>query len=224
MKKIGVLIPTRGDRVEFLEHARRQIDLQTLQPDAVVVMDFSPEDGKPDITKRVRMGYDKLTEIGVDIVVIQEDDDWYLPSYFQLINDLFHEGIDLVGFNNTIYYHLGCARYKKMTHNTHSSLFQTAIRAGLDIRWPYDDEVFLDIELWRNKHLNRELHRIESGCIGIKHGVGKTGGRGHDPDFYKGTPDNIRLFDDPEMSFLKESAGDQFDFYLQMREKLLSLA
>lgn len=211
--KIGVLIPTRGDRPGFIEQARAMIDCQTLQPDAVVVIDFPPEDSKPDITKRVRMGYDKLTEIGVDIVVVLEDDDYYQPGYLQLMHNLFVNGADLIGFNNTIYYHLGCRRYRKMVHNTHSSLFQTAIRAGLDIRWPYDDEVFLDIELWRNKHLKRELHRLETGCVGIKHGIGKTGGRGHDQNFYAGTPDNVRLFDDPEMLLLKEQAGDHFEFY-----------
>jgi glycosyltransferase involved in cell wall biosynthesis len=210
---IGVLIPTRGDRPGFIEQARVMIDYQTLRPDAVVVMDFPPEDNKPDITKRVRMGYDKLTEIGIDIVVIWEDDDYYHPGYLQLIHELFENGADLIGFDNTVYYHIGAKRYKRMNHNTHSSLFQTSIRAGLDIKWPYDDEVFLDIELWRNKHLKRELHRFESGCLGVKHGIGKTGGRGHNQQFYAGTPDNVRLFDDPEMKWLKEMTGEHFEFY-----------
>lgn len=211
--KIGVLIPTRGDREKFLEHSKRQVEMQSVHPEFMIVVDHEPESEKPDITQRVRIGYEKLTEMGADIVVIIEDDDAYHPDYLKLVSGLFEGGADLIGFNNTIYYHLGARKYKKLLHNTHSSLFQTSIRAGLDIRWPYDDEVFLDIELWRNKHLKRELHQVETGCIGIKHGVGKTGGRGHNPEFYKGMADNKTLFDDPSMEFLKAATGDQFGFY-----------
>lgn len=39
--KIGVIIPTRSEeRKQFLEHAKWQIQRQTLQPDIVLLVDY----------------------------------------------------------------------------------------------------------------------------------------------------------------------------------------
>jgi hypothetical protein len=44
--KLGVLIPTRGDRAKFLSQAKNLLSKQTLKPDEINIVDFKPSDEK----------------------------------------------------------------------------------------------------------------------------------------------------------------------------------
>ena len=68
--KLGVLIPTRGDRSKFLSQAKNLLSKQTLKPDEINIVDFKPSDEKKDITKRYRIGCEQLfNEKKCDLVI-----------------------------------------------------------------------------------------------------------------------------------------------------------
>lgn len=172
--KITCIIPTRGDRPGFVEQARRQIARQSRIPDEVIVVE-----NETGVTGNVRAGYEKVAH---GLVQIWEDDDLYGRSYLETIEREWQPGFDLIGFEQTMYYHLFRNEWKIMTHPGRASLFQTAIRAGLDISWPDDSENFLDLKLWQMPGLRKRLIR-GYGAVGIKHGIGKTGGSAHKEGF-----------------------------------------
>ena len=75
--KIGLCIPTRGDRPQFLKVCKNLIQRQTVQPDEIYFVDFPGQAGVKDITLRYRKGLEELTKRGCDIALLWEDDDWY---------------------------------------------------------------------------------------------------------------------------------------------------
>ena len=75
--KIGVICPTRGDRPVFMEQFHRMLSRQTLQPDVVEIVDYSAISDECDITRRYITGYHRLRKLGLDVIVILEDDDFY---------------------------------------------------------------------------------------------------------------------------------------------------
>ena len=84
--KIGVLIPTRGDRVKFLAQANKLLSKQTMKPHEVNIVNFKPSDGNKDITKRYRVGCNQLfNEKKCDLVIFWEDDDWYSNDYIETV-------------------------------------------------------------------------------------------------------------------------------------------
>jgi serine/threonine protein kinase len=60
--KIGVLIPTRGDRGDLLAHAKWLLGRQTIQPHELMIVDYPPISDDYDITPRYRYGCEKLFE------------------------------------------------------------------------------------------------------------------------------------------------------------------
>ena len=105
--RIGIILPTRGDRSEFLEHAKKMIAYQTKQPDHVEIIVGEPESEYPDITYRYKTGYERLKN-KCDLIFAWEDDDWYSPDYLQtMINFWVQAGKpELIGLNSIIYYHI----------------------------------------------------------------------------------------------------------------------
>lgn len=180
--KIGVLIPTRGDRKDFLLFAMKQIARQTKQPDEIFIMDEIPKSEKPDITYRYRVGFNELVKRGCDLMFAWEDDDYYHENYIQLMSsDWFNHGKpDLMGLRHTTYYNIITQKYLYMEHG-HSSMFSTAIsKEGVKkIQWGDDNYSFTDIVIWKQKDLTKLLMKIPGIAIGIKHGVGLCGGGGH---------------------------------------------
>src|SRR5258708_4759741 len=111
--KTGCLIPTRGDRPEFLKFALSQIERQTEKPHKILVIDSPPQSDKPDITFRYRTGCEQLEKEGCDLFVFWEDDDWYSKDYLSKIKVfwLLNNKPDLIGIDSTIYYNIITNKY-----------------------------------------------------------------------------------------------------------------
>lgn len=171
------ITPDRGDRPELLEFCKHQISRMTTKPDHSYFISYPPRSADVDLVQRIREGI-RLAELdGFDMVFILENDDFYPADYFVDMPDM-----DFVGDDKTIYYHIGNRTYQEWSHPRRASLFTTGfkISAIKDFKWIPDNERFLDISLWRfNVNAHKPVIWHDSGAIGIKHGIGLCGGRGH---------------------------------------------
>jgi hypothetical protein len=196
--KVGVLIPDRNDRPDFLFHCWRMLKKQTLQPDHIELVNDAPLSEKCDITYRYRVGYDRMRAKNLDVIAFIENDDWYSPHYLETMVAQWAKAgkPDLFGTIYTIYFNVRIWKYLTMHHQDRASAMNTLIKPDLKINWPVDDEPFTDMHLWiNNLHLKKKVWRPEKHLsIGIKHGIGKTGGAMHLTKLYSydrvGKPDN----------------------------------
>lgn len=175
--KFATITPTRGDRPELLEFCNYQLNRMERKPNASFFIEHKPENNKVDLVYRVVLGLQEAVLSGVDFVFIIEDDDYYDPTYFNHIPDA-----DFIGEQNTIYHNLRNKTYQNYAHPGRSSLFTTGFKiSALDgFKWPHDQERFLDIALWRYANdSKKKIAYRETGAIGIKHGTGLCGGKGH---------------------------------------------
>lgn len=204
------ITPTRGDREDFV----CQLDLNRLriwESDKLIslVPNYPPKSNGFDLTQRVREGY---FSTNADSFSIIEDDDYYPLNYIDIVTEKLKH-YDVVGFDWTYYYHIGTKRWKKMHHPGRSSLFTTSFRSDClnDFKWPADDYLFLDIKMW--EHFKKKRFSVywvsEKECrpIGIKHGIGKTGGIGH-------THSHAFPNHDPNMGWLRQRVDQEsLEFY-----------
>lgn len=182
--KIGVIIPTRGDRNQLLDFALKQLDKQTVKPDLIEIVNDKPTSGDKDITKRYRIGFERIIAKGADVIFLIEDDDYYSPFYIETMMENWNKNgnPNIFGIGETIYYHLALRGYNKTAHAGRASAFTTMItKEGiLNMIWPKDNYAFTDIEFW--KHIQGKTF-IPTGtlAIGIKgHKNGTVfGGMGH---------------------------------------------
>ena len=183
--KVGVLIPDRGDRPELLSNCLRMMEAQLLKPHIIELVNDPPKDDQGDITKRYRLGYERLRGRGLDVIAFIENDDWYSPNYLQkMVNNWIANGKPaLFGTNSTIYFHLMLQRYFTMDHDDRSSAMNTLIKPDMKFHWCPDNEPYTDIYLWTGlkiKITNKYIYGPGSIIsIGMKHGIGKCGGRSH---------------------------------------------
>ena len=173
------ITPSRGDRPHFLEFCKHQLGRMTLKPDKSYFIDYPPKDDRKDLIPRIKKGIELAKADGFDNVYIVEDDDWYPPYYFELMELTG----DFVGCDRSLYYNLSNRTYEYLHHPSHSSLYCTGfkISALKDFQWPESQAIFLDLKLWRYaKRQNKKvsLHQDTVG-VSIKHGIGVTGGSGH---------------------------------------------
>lgn len=178
--KLAILIIHRGDRPYFHENLVRMIQAQTLQPDHIEDIGHKPENDDCDITKRYRLGYERLSGKGFDLIAFMEVDDWYSPVYLESMVRKW-ESIgkpQLFGTSHTIYYHLLLKKHYTMEHFFRSSAMNTLIKPDMEIQWCNDKDPYTDVHLWRIMH-GRVFQPDPLISLGIKHGVGKSGGKGH---------------------------------------------
>lgn len=205
MEPFAVIIPDRSDRPDFLKFCFHQLSRMTIKPDMVYLIDRPPIDMRTkDLIGRIKEGVESAKADGFDKVYIIENDDYYAPDYFE---KMAFDG-DFVGLRNTIYYHIGNRTYENLTH-AHSSLCFTGFRISAlnQFRWPEPTAIFLDIKLWNYAFRNKKNIRFVQQFVGvgIKHGVGLSGGSGHRRTF----PNK-----DPEMRYLQSLVDpDAFKFY-----------
>jgi hypothetical protein len=209
---IGVIIPDRGDRPKFLRNCLRMMRRQTVKADIICLHNEETKNDICDITKRYREAYSVISYLahGVDIIALMENDDYYHPDYLKTMIDawLEHGKPDIIGTGSTIYYHIKLNRWFKMIHPHRSCAMSTLIRPGLKFDWCLDHDPFTDAHLYKvikNKVIFTPEKLI---CMGIKHGVGKCGGRSH--------VDMLQRYqnDDPEKEFLKKHLDpESFKFY-----------
>ncbi len=175
--KFATITPTRGDRTELLEFCKYQLGRMEVKPTESYFIDYPPNGNGFDLVVRVKEGVSWAKRDGFDLVFIIEDDDAYDPTYFNHIPDA-----DFIGEQNTIYHNLRNKTYQNYAHPGRSSLFTTGFKiSALDgFKWPHDQERFLDIALWRYANdSKKKIAYRETGAIGIKHGTGLCGGKGH---------------------------------------------
>lgn len=213
--KIGIIIPDRQDRPELLQNCLSMMAAQTLQPDQICVADWPAISNDCDITWRYRSAYTYFEDI-VDVILFIENDDYYSPDYIQTMIDqwTFHGKPEIFGTNYTIYYHIGILKWCQLDHFKRASAMNTLIVPKIHIKWPADNEPYTDMYLWRQ--LNGITFRPKKIIsIGIKHGMGKSGGHYHTTKLERYSND------DPKMSFLeKNMCENSFLFYKQLHEKI----
>lgn len=185
--KIGIIIPTRGDRRRLLDNSLRMLKAQTFKNWDLEIIDYAPKSNDVDITPRYRDGYNRFRNRDFDLIALWEDDDFYAPEYLETMIaawQRFHKPA-LFGTCYTIYYHILIRRYFTMEHHQRASAMNTFIKPDLDIKWPVDIEPFLDMHLWSGAcgitgNMSRIVFKPEKIIsVGCKHGIGKTIGGGN---------------------------------------------
>lgn len=209
--KVAIIVPYRNDRPLFLDNLLRMLKAQTFQNFFVVLMNEEPISNDKDITWRYRKGYEATKGKNYDAVFFMEVDDWYSPNYLQTMLHAWiaHGQPVIFGTDYTIYYHLGINKWFTMNHTRRSSAMSTIIKPNLDIEWCADNDPYTDVHLWklfRGQHATFKPNKHI--CLGIKHGVGLTGGRNHTDFMHR------YINDDSDKSFLREHMdNDSFAFY-----------
>lgn len=214
MTKVAVLIISRGsERKQFLDFARKQISKQTRQPDTVLVIDHPPINDKPDITARYKMGYDILSQQGFELIVPFEDDDYYSTSYLDIMVRAWEAcgKPDIFGSNTTVYYHLFNQVYTEINHPGRASMCCTLIKAGLEITWNRPEYKFADLTLWQQ--FKGKTFPAKDIHLGIKHGIGLSGGVGHKTTFFMNTPYEKSLHDTNYNYLRAHTTPEAFNFY-----------
>lgn len=214
--KIGVIIPTKNRSV-FLEQAKKMLKEQTLQPDQVEIIDDKSPYEDCDIGWRYKLGIERTKNC--DFVVFWEDDDYYHSNYIKILFSLWRRNrTSLIGFRETIFYHLQIRKATIINHPNHSSMFCMGIGKGREIFDKIkDQERFVDLFLTQN--LKGFYERRLDFAIGIKHGIGEVGMKaGHDPGniiYHKNLNRNhrSRIFDDSNHAILKSATGKHYEFY-----------
>jgi glycosyltransferase involved in cell wall biosynthesis len=199
--KVGALIPTQGNRPNFLAQcvqyvARQSYPIHTIE----IVNDDSGM--KIDLTWRYKLGFERLKN-KCDLIVVFEDDDWYSKDYVESIVDRIGDH-EIVGSNQTYYYHIMHGKLWQMKHPGRASMFSTAIKTdALDkIDFPDDNFVYLDMWLWKQlKGLAYDTSEIHN--VGIKHALGLCGGIGHS---------HLNKYIDAP-NWLKIIVGSDYEFY-----------
>lgn len=212
---IGVLIPTRGDRPQFLKRAKEMIGRQTLKPDMVEIVDDLPTSDKPDITRRYRIGCERLFSKGCDFILFWEDDDWYSSEYIETMfaKWMEHGKPSLFGIHDTRYYHVGIKKYLSMQHPGRASMMATAVGRGIiGVNWGDDNNPYTDMHIWKQVQ-GVTFTPDKKICLGIKHGIGLCGGAGHNANWQRYDKD------DKNGAFLKATVGEDYDYYTSISPK-----
>jgi hypothetical protein len=206
--KIGILIPDRNDRPKFLDNCKRMMENQTMKAH-IHVVNYEPLNHNVDITQRYRIGYEYFRNKNFDCVLLIENDDYYSSDYIETMVNKWIEcdKPDILGTNYTIYYHIGIKAHLIMNHSRRASAMNTLLKADLDFHWCVDHEPYTDLHLWKTlKGILFKPEKIIS--IGIKHGVGKCGGRNHIDYLHRYVnEDNESLF------IQKHMDQESFNFY-----------
>lgn len=207
---IATLTCDRGDRPQFMKFCEEQVNRFNPEPTDIIQVLHPPCSDKVDLISRMKRGIEYAKEIGVETIYVVESDDYYCPNYLEQM-PIGH--FDFIGYNNTVYYNIKKRTWER-TYHDHSSLFCTAFKvSALDnFVWPPDDYLWLDIALWKYaKQNNKKWKLIETDnpCIGIKHGIGKVGGKGHRMELKNA---------DPELNWLKGKVDSEaFEFYSNLK-------
>lgn len=217
--KVAIVVPTRGDRPDFLDHCKRMIHRQTYSPDEVIFVDYEPKKRNiVDLTARYRKGIDIARKRGCNLIFFWEDDDWYDENYLEwmIVNWKNSDKPEVFGINVSYYFNLLSMRGTMFDHLGRSSMFCTALHIHENkwnsLEWPHDEERFLDLWMWRKwTKLARTavpfpMDKIYT--VGIKHGTGMLGGGGHE------VSSNIYLDSKYDKNWLERVVDPQsFEFY-----------
>jgi hypothetical protein len=185
----------------------------TLRPDWIFHMEYQPKSNSFDLVERIKLGVEAAKEKDIDLCFIIENDDYYPANYFERFQPYFND-YHFFGQDYSLYYNLKNLTHNTFNHSFRASLFTTGFKISAlnNFEWPDNNNPFLDIEIWRYaRHKRRKF--IDTGAIGIKHGLGLCGGKGHNQYW----PKNY----DKGMKYLQKIVdAESFNFYRSMSEKL----
>jgi hypothetical protein len=180
-----------------------------VKPDHSYFIDYPPTGTDFDLVARVRKGIEQAKADGFERCFIVEDDDHYPADYFLIMPEA-----DFYGDDHTIYYHLGNRTWQEWSHPRRASLFTTGFKISSlnDFQWIHDNERFLDISLWNYAVKEKKpVFWRQSKAVGIKHGIGLCGGRGHV---------QRNKYQDQDLSWLKAHVDTEaFTFYSTLKLK-----
>lgn len=211
MVKIGILIPDKGDRKLFLNHCIDMMERQSIAPDVILVLNEDSGIAGCDISWRYKTGFKKIfSQYDCDVCFLIENDDWYKDNYIEKMLEAWDNAgqPELFGIETSIYYHIGIKKYKKLIHPKRASAFCTMVtKEVLDHSFCSDTEAFFDIHLWKSCMTKAVFIPNEELCLGIKHGIGSCGGKGHLESFPYDK-------DDRDSEYLKKIIDTKsFNFY-----------
>jgi len=188
--RLALITPTRGDRPLFEKQYNNIIKNQTVQPDEVIIIDYPPISKEIDLTARYRKGITEATKRGCNIALLWEDDDWYHPDYIKwMISNWENQGNpDVLGVEETYYYHLKLNKLRYLPHPGRSSAFCILLKLPYKHSYPPDNYLYFDLHLFKDRaKRNLKTKTIKFNgtiyAIGMKHGTGLTGGSGHKLNF-----------------------------------------
>ncbi len=186
--KLAVVIPTRGDRPEFLKQCISYMERQTRKPDHVIIIDRPATSSSIDLAVRYKEGFAKAFDLyKCDLAVCIEDDDWYDDHYVAIMEAKWQQygKPDVFGINHTLYYNIITNQYVHLNHHNRASMMSTVVGPKImGVEWCADDYAYLDWHLWtKAANVNKIAINTPMICVGIKHGVGICGGGGHTLDW-----------------------------------------
>lgn len=208
----ATLTPDRGDRPQFMTFCKQQLAQMNDGQTSNIIVDYKPFSNQFDLVKRFKTGVQQAKDLGIDNIIVVESDDKYPTDYFKNFD---FDTYDIMGWGTTMYYNIRQRTYQTMYHeDTHSSLCCTAFKISAleGFVWPPDDNLWLDIALWKfakHRELKWKLFDSPNPVIGIKHGVGRYGGKGH----------TLSLREkDLDLSYLKSRMSEEsFQFYSNLQ-------
>ena len=206
------ITPDRGDRPDFMMFCRHQLNRMNTPPQHSYFIDYNPKSTAKDLVERVQKGIEMAKADGFDICFIVESDDYYPADYFDKIDDM----PDFQGSQSTTYYHLANNGYQAEVHHGRASLFTTGFRISALKGFDFNKtrKVFLDVSLWDHARRKRKDRKFQNtGAIGIKHGIGLTGGIGHRQQIY-------RRFDRDWSWLAARVDSEALEFYKDMQKKI----
>ncbi|MFW6002559.1 MAG: class I SAM-dependent methyltransferase, partial [archaeon] len=214
--KIGVVTPTCSpERKPFLEFLEKRIYGQTKQVDKWYLVNYPNNSHIPDLAKRYKQGIKKAVEDECDLIFLMEDDDYYPYTY---IEELFKEWKKkgcptIIGVNGTVYFHLKHDGYASFPQNKRTSAFETAITSNAIYDQCPDHVIDYDIKLWKANQPDGVLVDIPHRPVGIKHGLGLTGGRYH-------TKGKYNTNKPPQMQLKNLVDEEAYNFYQKIKKNL----
>lgn len=194
MDKFCAIVPDRGDRPELMSFCRHQLERMTVKPDKVYFIDYPPKNNRKDLVPRIKKGIELAKADGFEYCYIVESDDWYPSDYFEKFS--FGDA-HFIGCERTACYNLRNNTWEVISHIQRSSLFNTgfSIKALEGFRFPDDDQIFLDLRIWKyavkSRHFAIKMHNQYP--ISIKHNIGLVGGKGHRITYANSDPDRSYL-------------------------------
>jgi len=209
MEQYAIITPTR-DRPKMLEFCKYQVSKFTIQPEKHYIIDYPPVSTDVDISERVCLGVEMAKRDGIDLVFIVEDDDFYPFDYIERFRYL--SDYQFFGSIRTTYYSLKNRTHQEFIHPSRSSLFTTGFRISAIDKFVWPKTANVDVVLWEYvfKYCKYDVGAIpKTGALGIKgHGIGKTGGNGHNKKF---------SVIDPGYTWLKQTVSKEaFEFYMSL--------
>lgn len=193
-----------------MDFCRAQLSRLTLRPSMLLHINWKPITDGFDLVERVHAGVGMAKDAGIDLCFIMENDDYYPANYFERFGDM---KADFFGDDLTFYYNLKARSFNSFYHAGRSSLFTTGFRISAMEGFQWGGDQFLDLRLWKlAKEKGVRTRFVNTGAIGMKHGLGLCGGKGH----------KMKLKNcDPNMAWLKSRVDrDAYLFYSETSRRL----